>query len=114
MRVLALWRRLPVGPPSGHKCRILATFKPAQSGLASNPRTPPPLPFSAAAAAAANDPATAILRSKPKPYRLIVEDATNDDNSVVSLNQAKMDELDLYRGDTALIKGKRKRDTVRT
>jgi transitional endoplasmic reticulum ATPase len=54
------------------------------------------------------------LRSKPKPYRLIVEDATNDDNSVVSLNQAKMDELDLYRGDTALIKGKRKRDTVRT
>lgn len=61
-----------------------------------------------------NDTATAILRTKPKPYRLIVEDATNDDNSVVSLNQAKMDELDLYRGDTALVKGKRKRETVCT
>ena len=47
-----------------------------------------------------SDPATAILRTKAKPYRLIVEDAVTDDNSVVSLSQAKMDELDLFRGDT--------------
>lgn len=31
--------------------------------------------------------ATAILRTKDKPNRLIVEDAVNDDNSVVSLTQ---------------------------
>ena len=40
------------------------------------------------------------MRTKAKPYRLIVEDAITDDNSVVSLSQAKMDELDLFRGDT--------------
>ena len=30
---------------------------------------------------------TAILRTKSKPNRLLVEDAINDDNSVVSLSQ---------------------------
>merc|ERR1719265_1378111 len=59
-----------------------------------------------------DDTATAILRTKAKPYRLVVEDATNDDNSVVAMSQAKMDELDLFRGDTVLLKGKRKKDTV--
>ena len=56
--------------------------------------------------------ATAILRTKAKPYRLVVENADNDDNSVVSLSQEKMDELDLFRGDTVLVKGKRKKETV--
>ncbi|EDV22363.1 uncharacterized protein TRIADDRAFT_58897 [Trichoplax adhaerens] len=56
--------------------------------------------------------ATAILRTKDKPNRLIVEDAVNDDNSVVSLTQAKMDELQLFRGDTVLLKGKKRRETV--
>eukprot|EP00045_Choanoeca_perplexa_P007268 m.64534 g.64534 ORF g.64534 m.64534 type:complete len:802 (+) comp14003_c0_seq1:118-2523(+) len=60
----------------------------------------------------AEDASTAILKPKSKPNRLIVEDSPNDDNSVVGLSQDKMDELDLYRGDTALIKGKRKKDTV--
>ena len=55
---------------------------------------------------------TAILRSKSKPNRLIVEDAINDDNSVISLSQAKMDELQLFRGDTVLVKGKKRKDTV--
>lgn len=59
-----------------------------------------------------DDTATAILRTKSKPNRLVVEDSPNDDNSVIGLHQDKMDELDLYRGDTALIKGKRKHDTV--
>eukprot|EP00128_Syssomonas_multiformis_P001095 Colp12_sorted_trinity150504_noHs@5225 len=58
------------------------------------------------------DLSTAILRSKAAPYRLIVEDAINDDNSVVMLSQAKMDELSLFRGDTVQIKGKKRRDTV--
>ena len=56
--------------------------------------------------------ATAILRSKAKPNRLLVEEAVNDDNSVVALSQEKMDELQLFRGDTVLLKGKRRRETV--
>jgi len=56
--------------------------------------------------------ATAILRTKAKPYRLMVDDAVTDDNSVVSLSQAKMDELDLFRGDTVILKGRRQKETV--
>lgn len=57
--------------------------------------------------------ATAILRNKSKPNRLIVEEADeHDDNSVVSLSQAKMDELELFRGDSVLIKGPKRRETV--
>lgn len=56
--------------------------------------------------------ATAILKEKKKPNRLIVEDAVNDDNSVVALSQAKMDELQLFRGDTVLLKGKKRKQTV--
>lgn len=56
--------------------------------------------------------ATAILRKKDKPNRLLVDEASNDDNSVVALSQAKMDELQLFRGDTVLLKGKRRKETV--
>merc|ERR1712137_444870 len=41
-----------------------------------------------------------------------VDDNDGDDNSCVLLNPAKMEELELYRGDTVLIKGKRRQDTV--
>ncbi|RWS17148.1 transitional endoplasmic reticulum ATPase-like protein [Dinothrombium tinctorium] len=58
------------------------------------------------------DLATAILKTKTKPNRLIVEEAVNDDNSVVALSQAKMDELQLFRGDTVLLKGKKRKETV--
>jgi len=62
---------------------------------------------------AKEDLATRILESNQnKPNRLIVEDATNDDNSVICLSQAKMDELDLFRGDTVIVRGRRRRDTV--
>lgn len=60
-----------------------------------------------------DDLATAILRTKSRPNRLIVEEAVNDDNSVVALSQDKMDELQLFRGDTVLLKGKRRKETVR-
>lgn len=58
------------------------------------------------------DLATAILRKKDKPNRLLVDEAIADDNSVVALSQAKMDELQLFRGDTVLLKGKRRKETV--
>lgn len=56
--------------------------------------------------------ATAILHTKSKPNRLIVEEAVNDDNSVVALSEEKMDELQLFRGDTVLLRGKRRKETV--
>ena len=59
-----------------------------------------------------DDLATAILRQKSKPNRLIVDEAVNDDNSVVAMSQEKMDELQLFRGDTVLLKGKRRKETV--
>ncbi|ETE65841.1 Transitional endoplasmic reticulum ATPase, partial [Ophiophagus hannah] len=58
------------------------------------------------------DYSTAILRQKHRPNRLIVDEAANEDNSIVSLSQAKMEELHLFRGDTVLMKGKKRRETV--
>jgi transitional endoplasmic reticulum ATPase len=58
------------------------------------------------------DVSTAIMDKKKAPNRLIVDDATNDDNSVIALSPAKMEELQLFRGDTVLIKGRKRRDTV--
>ena len=52
-----------------------------------------------------NDLSTAILQEKNKPNRLVVDDSVSDDNSVVSLSQEKMDELQLFRGDSIMIKG---------
>ena len=52
------------------------------------------------------------MKEKVKPNRLIVDDATTDDNSVVSISAEKMDELQLFRGDTVLLKGKRRKETV--
>eukprot|EP01012_Entosiphon_sulcatum_P006927 TRINITY_DN1339_c0_g1_i1.p1 TRINITY_DN1339_c0_g1~~TRINITY_DN1339_c0_g1_i1.p1 ORF type:complete len:782 (-),score=172.63 TRINITY_DN1339_c0_g1_i1:42-2387(-) len=50
---------------------------------------------------------------KPKkPHKLIVEEATRDDNSVVSLHPTNMDALELFRGDTVQLKGKKRKDTV--
>jgi len=58
------------------------------------------------------DLSTAILKRKDRPNRLLVEESSNDDNSVVCLSQAKMDELQLFRGDSVLLKGKRRKETV--
>uniref|UniRef100_A0A674MQQ5 Transitional endoplasmic reticulum ATPase n=1 Tax=Takifugu rubripes TaxID=31033 RepID=A0A674MQQ5_TAKRU len=59
-----------------------------------------------------DDLSTAILKQKNRPNRLIVDESINEDNSVVSLSQTKMDELQLFRGDTVLMKGKKRRETV--
>jgi len=70
-----------------------------------------------AAASSANDEpkkdySTAILERKKAPNRLYVEEAVSDDNSVVHLHPSTMEKLQLFRGDTVLIKGKKRRDTV--
>jgi len=50
------------------------------------------------------DFSTAILERKKSPNRLVVDEAVNDDNSVVSLHPETMEKLQLFRGDTILIK----------
>jgi len=50
---------------------------------------------------------------KRSPNRLIVDESHGEgDNSVVMLSLAKMEELSLFRGDTVIIKGKKKHETV--
>ncbi|KAI8474134.1 MAG: flagellar associated protein [Monoraphidium minutum] len=58
------------------------------------------------------DFSTAILERKKSPNRLVVDEAVNDDNSVVALHPTTMEKLQLFRGDTVLLKGKKRRDTV--
>lgn len=53
---------------------------------------------------AKKDFSTAILERKKAANRLIVDEAINDDNSVVSLNPETMEKLQLFRGDTVLLK----------
>ena len=43
---------------------------------------------------------------------LVVDDSTNDDNSVVSLSADKMEELQLFRGDTVMLRGKKGKETI--
>lgn len=50
------------------------------------------------------DFSTAILERKKSPNRLVVDEAINDDNSVVSLHPATMEKLQFFRGDTILLK----------
>lgn len=50
------------------------------------------------------DFSTAILERKKAPNRLVVDEAINDDNSVVALHPDTMEKLQLFRGDTILIK----------
>lgn len=44
--------------------------------------------------------------------RSSVTDATSDDNSVIALSNNTMETLQLFRGDTVLVKGKKRKDTV--
>ncbi|PVV03740.1 hypothetical protein BB560_001768 [Smittium megazygosporum] len=59
-----------------------------------------------------HDPATAILRKKSAPNKLLVDELDQDDSSIAIISPATMDKLGLFRGDTILIKGKVRKDTV--
>ncbi|CDS37469.1 transitional endoplasmic reticulum atpase [Echinococcus multilocularis] len=61
--------------------------------------------------ASSGNPQTSAF-AKRKRNRLIVEDAVNDDNSVIVLSTATMNELELFRGDTVSVTGKRRKQTV--
>jgi transitional endoplasmic reticulum ATPase len=55
------------------------------------------------------DVSTAILDQKKAPNKLLVEEATNDENSSIQLSQAKMSELKIFKGDAIFIKGKKRK-----
>ncbi|GLT25042.1 hypothetical protein SLA2020_001960 [Shorea laevis] len=46
------------------------------------------------------------------PNRLLVDEATTDDNSAISLNPKTMELLQIFHGDAVLLKGKKRRSTV--
>uniref|UniRef100_A0AC34Q246 CDC48 N-terminal subdomain domain-containing protein n=1 Tax=Panagrolaimus sp. JU765 TaxID=591449 RepID=A0AC34Q246_9BILA len=52
------------------------------------------------------------LDENDEQKQLYVENLERDDNSVISMSQAKMDELGISRGDTVTIKGKKRKETV--
>jgi transitional endoplasmic reticulum ATPase len=58
------------------------------------------------------DYSTAILERKKAPNRLMVEDAINDDNTVIQLTQKKMDELKIFKAETVILKGKKRKETI--
>ena len=58
------------------------------------------------------DFSTAILDRKKAPNRLLVDEALNDDNSVIQLTQKKMDELKIFKAETVLLKGKKRKETI--
>ena len=58
------------------------------------------------------DYSTAILNAKKAPNKLIVEEATNDDNSTVYMTSNKLNELGLFRGDPVILVGKRRKQTI--
>ena len=45
------------------------------------------------------------------PNRLVVDESASDDNSVASINPTTMETLSLFRGDTIILRGKKRKDT---
>ena len=58
------------------------------------------------------DCSTSILDRKKAPHRLMAEEAKNDDNSVVQMTQNKMDELKIFKAETVLLRGKKRKETI--
>ena len=54
----------------------------------------------------------AILEKKMSPNTFLVDDSLVDEYSSVSINPAKLEELQLFAGDTVLLKGKKRKETV--
>ena len=63
-------------------------------------------PFRSSTPGASKDFSTAILNKKKAPHKLQVEESKQDDNSIVEMTQAKMDELKIFKGDAVILKGK--------
>ena len=60
------------------------------------------------------DMSTAILDKKKAPYRLIADEGigASEDASVIQMTQKKMDELKIFKSETVLLKGKKRKETI--
>ena len=60
------------------------------------------------------DFSTAILDRKKAPHRLMAEEGfgPSEDNSGIMLTQKKMDELQIFKAETVLLKGKKRKETA--
>lgn len=47
-----------------------------------------------------------------KPNKLIADELISDDSSVVMMHPRRMEELQIFRGDTVMVKGKKNRSTI--
>jgi transitional endoplasmic reticulum ATPase len=63
---------------------------------------------------AINGTSRASFQSIPQLNQLQVDDLISDDHSIVYMSPERMAEMDLQKGDTVLLKGKKNKDTVAT
>ena len=56
--------------------------------------------------------ASAAPEQKRAKKRLIVGNSANDDNSVIGMHENTMTMLDIFTGDSVMVKGKKKKETV--
>ncbi len=56
--------------------------------------------------------AAAAPESRRSKNRLIVDNSSNDDNSVIGMHDNTMSELEIFAGDSVIVKGKKKKETV--
>jgi len=56
--------------------------------------------------------AGAMPEGKYGPNTLLTDDSLTDDHSTVAMNSERMEELGLFSGDTVLLRGKKRRDTI--
>lgn len=59
-----------------------------------------------------SDLATAILRRKAAPNKLMVDESPQDNNSMIYLSENTLEKLGLFRSDSVLLKGKKRRETI--
>ncbi len=59
-----------------------------------------------------SDVATAILRRKSAPNKLMVDESPQDNASMIYLSEATLEKLGLFRSDTVLLKGKKRRESI--
>ncbi len=52
------------------------------------------------------------MQKKNSPNTLLVDDCLSDDQSTILLSHNKMEQLGLFSGDTVLLKGKKRKDTL--
>lgn len=109
-RWLQLIRGGASAAPVGKKKGTGKKKKAAAAAAAAAEKVPPP------AVAPEKEEKPAIVENAPTPRKVknsfIVDEAVNEDHSMVALSKDTMARLDLFQGDFVMLKGKKRKDTV--